>query len=220
MKAVVASSEDEVKAAKLMQTLAKEGDMEKILQDIGTVSEAKPDQLDQLRDVTAEFLESSQPHGPELPPSPIHVYKGLIRRLAETSDSTQVGVLAGRDDRVQDVILGPTVLQVMENPDVISRWKDFKYEVLGMVSWCEDGREECEHQLQQLWDAQDHMLVLVMAGMESTKAWLAEKDTDSSKLSFRAVSVTQSGVNRQKGDNFVVLPATQVAVTLQDQAPF
>ena len=64
------------------------------------------------------------------------------------------------------------------------------------------------------------MLVLVMAGMEFTKAWLAEKDTDSGKLSFRAVCVTKSGVNRQKGDNFVVLPATQVAVTLQDRAPF
>ena len=198
MKAVVASSEDEVKAAKLMQTLAKEGDMEKILQDIGTVSEAKPDQLDQLRDVTAEFLESSQPHGPELPPSPIHVYKGLIRRLAETSDSTQVGVLAGRDEPLQEVILAPTVLQVMENPYVISRWKDFKYEVLGMVSWCEGGREECENQLQQLWDARITCLSLSWLAWNLQKHGLQKRTPTRANYPFElCVSLSQGSTARK-----------------------
>ena len=226
MKAMVASSQDDVKTHKLMQSLAKEGDMEKILHDIGPDSKAKDSQLDKLRDVTADFMAPAFPYGPELPPSPIQLYKGLIRRLAETcpvekeNTLAKVSVLAGREQRVQEVMLGGSVMEVMENQDVERRWEDSKYEVLGMVAWCPGGHEVCESQLEQLWNAQDHLLLLVMAGMEFTQAWIAERDANSGKLSYRAVSVDKTGMNRQKGDNFVVLPASQIAVSLKDQALF
>lgn len=225
IKAVVKESEGDVKALKLMQSLAKQSDLPEILNNIGAESQSKPDQLQQVRDVTDDFLSNTLPQGPELPKSPIQIYKGLIKRLSATKvgkdkGMNQVGVLAGKAQRAQDVILGSTVLEVIENQEVICRWQELKYDVIGVVTWGQGERQEYEHQLNQVWGHQEQLVLLIIDGMESPRAWLAERPTGSDEVSFKAVSVDSSGANRLKGDDFVVLPATQVAVSLHDQARF
>ena len=95
--------------------------------------------LDNTKDVTADFLAPMTRSEEDLDECPLFVYKGLIRKLESISgkETVEIGVLAGKEGRVLDVITASSVGSVMTNPFVIERWQKQDYKALGVVVWTE-----------------------------------------------------------------------------------
>ena len=217
LKAVETKTQSQVAVESALQSLAKGSELEQVVQDVGD----KAAMLAEPQDVTAQFLMPVEKET-DLEESPIFVYKGIIKRLAsmqgKLSDGTpEVGVLAGKEMRVLDVITGPSVSAVTGNQSVIERWERLEYSTMGIVVWNHSGSpDECSKHFEGL-DTSVSMLLIAFPLATDRRGWTL-KQCDGT-LKFSPVRVESSkATNRKKNDVYMVLKANKVSTTLKDEA--
>ena len=180
--------------------------------------------LDSAEDVTANFLAPVEDEKYKLPQCPIYVYKGILTRLSgfRRIDACSVGILAGNDSCVRDVILAPSIESALNTKDVLYRWNEFEYGVFGFVVFeSVTTPETYQGELLKLPNPNktDLLLIATNEGAKPT-AWMyhQQENTDDQKNSrFSTVSL-QSGRHRAKADTFTVVHASHVGVEFEDQA--
>ena len=196
-----------------LQAAASKTVLPKLIEPMGS----KTCDMSQVRDITADFMAPSVPSDAGMEVSEIFVYRGIVKRLAGMS-AKQVGVLAGLDKRVQDVLLGSSVDEVIHNETVEERWRSLHYEVMGLVVWCDVGKEDPSEYKEQfnVLKSEKPLLLLVFHGKPDPAAWVTE--CDGVKVSsFKRVLLDSKG-NRKKDDQYIVMQANLVATTFLDQA--
>ena len=176
------------------------------------------------QDITHEFLEHTEKQQPELPESNVFVYKGILKRLSGlcSYDVSHkfMGVLAGKDLSVYDVILAPSAASALDTPEVMERWKDLGYEVLGLaVSGSMDVPDGFQSDIVRLRNPNTKsLLVLVFNGTSSPSSWVVhqQEGDNENELCFSRVKIGRNR-GRQKSDSFAVVHANKVGVTFQDE---
>ena len=176
------------------------------------------------QDIAHEFLEQTEKQQPELPESNVFVYKGILKRLSGlcSYDVSHkfMAVLAGKDSSVYDVILAQSAAPALDTPEVMERWKDLGYEVLGLaVSGSMDVPDGFQSDIVRLRNPNTKsLLVLVFNGSSSPSSWVVhQQEGDNEKeLCFSRVKIGRNR-GRQKGDSFVVVHANKVGVTFHDE---
>lgn len=103
------------------------------LTEIAAAEPSSSSVVSSAEDVTARFLQPSE-NKAKVPLSTIFVYKGILARLSGlvNTDDCSLGILAGKDSVVRDVILGPSIEFVLNQTEVMDRWNTYEYEVLGL----------------------------------------------------------------------------------------
>ncbi len=179
-------------------------------------------------DITAEFIKPLEKIQPDLPESDIFVYKGILMRLAGLSgswsnDNVQeqfMGVFAGKDSTVMDVILAPSLESALNTPEVLNRWLELGYQVLGLAVYGSmDAPDTFGKELSRLLDiSKSDLILLAFNGSMSPCVWMVRQEGSSNdELSWSRVTLCR-GRGRQKGDNFTVVSANKVGVTFTDEA--
>lgn len=173
--------------------------------------------LDNTKDVTADFLAPMTRSEEDLDECPLFVYKGLIRKLESISgkETVEIGVLAGKEGRVLDVITASSVGSVMTNPFVIERWQKQDYKALGVVVWTES-EPDAHKDLIEASGLEHPLLLMTFPLKPDRRAWLTQwNDGD---ISFKPVALCSQSNNRKKNDIYAVLPASRVGTSFEDQA--
>lgn len=223
IRSIAASSREAIQTEKAMQALAtmKGAELQELANDIVT-----PLSLDgPVQNVTAQFLKVPEDNKPKLPESEVFVYRGALNRLCALQSSTDftVGVLAGKDSAVLDVILADTVDTVLKTIEVQQRWFELKYEVYGLsVFQHVETPENYRNALVTLPNPNNKdMLLLAFDGGLKPTAWTAHLHEYSSgaEISFSQVAV-RSGRGRQKDETFTIVHVKNVGVEFEDQAWF
>lgn len=181
----------------------------------------------ECEDITAEFIKPLEKIQPDLPESDIFVYKGILMRLAGMSGSCSndhaqqfMGVLAGKDSTVMDVMLAPSLESALDTPEVSNRWLQLGYQVLGLaVSGSMDTPETFGKELSRLFDlSKSDFIFLAFNGSVNPRVWMVRQEGASNdELSWSRVTLGR-GRGRQKGDKFTVVSANKVGVTFEDEA--
>ena len=131
-----------------------------------------------------------------------------------------IGVLAGKDSSVYDVILAESAASALDTPEVLERWEVLGNEVLGLVvSGSMDVPDGFQSDIMRLRNANaTSLLVLVFNGTSSPSSWAVhqQKGNHEKELCFSRVK-TGRNRGRQKGDSFVVVHANKVGITFQDE---
>lgn len=177
-----------------------------------------------VQDITNEFLKHDENQQPELPESKVFVYKGILKRLSGmcTYDVSPkfIGVLAGKDSSVYDVILAESAASALDTPEVLQRWEVLGYEVLGLVvSGSMDVPDGFQSDIMRLRNASTtSLLVLVFNGTSLPSSWVVHQPEGNheKELCFSRVKIGRNR-GRHKGDSFVVVHANKVGVTFQDE---
>lgn len=197
-----------------LQTLAKGAELEKVVKDVSPQTSTA---MVEMKDVTAEFLEPIQNSAGSLDASPFFVYKGITRKMASMNgDGSLVGVLAGKDDKVLDVIAGPSVSNILQNQCVLERWERLEYSAFGVVVWNHAGEpKQCSHHFEAL-NCSTKMLLICLPLPPDSRAWVVQPSGND--LSFSPVALhSPGGGNRKKNDVYTVMCASHVSTTVEDQ---
>lgn len=227
MKTVAMGSREQIQADKALQTLAALAtpELNTLARDLGNASTGN---LEKYQDVTSSFLASSEFTGLQLETSHFRIYTGIVKRLAGMSPASdqpgmiKVGILAGQNSNICDVIWGSTVGDVLETPEVSSRWNDLQYDVLGLVVWDTPDQysKYSDTMLQLPPTAEATLLFLVFNGLPQPHSWHVEFTGLGSEREacFHPVSIDWRKCNRKKDDSFLVSEASRVGVSFVDQA--
>ena len=183
--------------------------------------------LQDTQDITHEILAPHLTFGPDLDISCIHMYKGLVKAVAEIS-SRPMSILAGKDNMVLDAIVADFPEQVLNNQHVKDRWEKYGYSPLGIaVLKSPENVNKCSSQafLDDLCAMSDSTLLLVMLNNGVSKAQCFElpqldpgsgSSTDC-KRKLCPVGLASIEENKKKGYEYHVLPVEKVGVTMKDE---
>lgn len=220
---IAKGSYEALQTQKAIETLAtmKVPELTSIVEDMGQNKHAE--MIETAQDITAEFIKQPILDTESLlPQSEIVVYKGIIRRLsgivAKENSNHTIGILAGKDNSVSDVVLGHSIEDVLNSQEVRNRWMTHEYSVLGLVVFeaLENPEKYKKHMLSLQEDYAPQVLVLLaFDGSPIPKSWDVRKE-DQKDISFTAVSVSKTR-SRHKGDAFAVLEVSKVGVSYQDE---
>lgn len=218
------SSEDALKTEKALNAL--EAIAPPDLTAIGPDQDAML--LKDAMDVTAEFI-APAPEPVKDSPSQIWMYKGTLKRLETLYptmvDPPKIGVFAGKNHRILDVLTGASVDEVAGNQEMKERWDKLGYTILGIVCWGavkqpQEYEMSFEDLLVYLGDSveeQDLLLHLVcVPGSSDPCAW--DITCYESKFQYQSVSLCHSASGREKSDTFLVQEASRISVSIADQA--
>ena len=218
------SSEDALKTEKALSAL--EAIPPPDLTTIGPNQDAML--LKDATDVTAEFI-APAPEPVKDSPSKVWMYKGTLKRLETLYptmvDPPKIGVFAGKNRRVLDVLTGASVDEVAGNQEVKERWDKLGYTILGIVCWgAVKPPEEYETLVVDLLvnmadslEEQDMLLHLVcVPGSSDPCAW--DITYYDEKFQYQPVSLCHSASGREKSDTFLVQEASRISVSVADQA--
>lgn len=215
-------SYEALQTQKAIETLAtmKVPELTSIVEDMGQNKHAE--MIETAQDITADFIKQPILDTESLlPQSEIVVYKGIIKRLSGVvakENSNTIGILAGKDNSVSDVILGHSIDDVLNSQEVHTRWMAQEYSVLGMVVFeAVENPEKYKKDMLSLQKnyAEQVLVLLAFDGSPTPKSWNTRKE-DHGDMSFTAVSVGKTR-SRHKGDKFAVLEASKVGVSYQDE---
>ena len=87
----------------------------------------------EAEDITRDILAPRIMQGPDLKSSTFSVYKGLLRKLTVCREGTSVGVLGGREMRVQDCVLGNSTEEIFMCPEFKKRWTELGFGIMGLA---------------------------------------------------------------------------------------
>ena len=229
IKSIASSNKEIVQAEKAIEALASVGgpELAELAQDLN--DNHKHSDLAQAEDITAKFLAPVEAlEKPVL--SEISIYKGIVRRLASMvstpnpggKNEQRVGVIAGKDHRVLDIIIGESAREVLSYEEVEERWSKLGTELLGLVVWeSVDTPSKFEDDLLELASIVGTSTLLFMAfdGNPYPKTWDVQCSHVQSKpviTSFQTVGLNTNSA-RQKGDDFLVSHASNLNVSMMDQ---
>lgn len=182
-----------------------------------------------VEDLTSSFLAARVQPGPSLQQSKLNLYKGLLRRIMSHSEvgeqSGMLGILAGSNYNVYDVILTSNVADALQAPELRTRWKEMGYDVLGLAVFSPThAAKHYKTALASLGSSSDVLMLLLMNGTNEPSCYeLAvgrdsdlthEEDLDS--LTLTALSSTSE--NRKKGQTYTVVSIDKVGVSISDEA--
>ena len=220
IESLASSSREAVQAERAMETLATMKGHE--LTEIAAAEPSSSSVVSSAEDVTARFLQPSE-NKAKVPLSTIFVYKGILARLSGlvNTDDCSLGILAGKDSVVRDVILGPSIEFVLNQTEVMDRWNTYEYEVLGLcILEHVKTPESYQSDLMKLPNPnkRDLLLLASNAGAQPT-AWIYQQCAkhDDQEVPFSLVSL-QTGRGRGKDEIFTVVHANNVGVEFQDKA--
>ena len=220
IESIASSSREAVRAEQAIETLATMKGAD--LSEIATADGSSSSVVSSVEDVTANFLRPVETKD-KVPHSTIHVYKGILARLSgliKTNDRS-MGILAGKDSVVRDVILAPSVEFAVSKTEVMDRWTEREYEVLGLCILDHVKKPESyQHDLMKLPNPNNRDLLLIASNMGAQPtAWLYHQCEKSGvqEVPFSLVSL-QTGRGRGKDETFTVVHAKDVGVEFQDQA--
>lgn len=214
---LIKSKKTAVAADTAIQSLAQGAELEAIVKSIDTDSKAIPEMSGAI-DVTEQFLSPPVDTAPKLPSCPFFVYKGILKRLASIQQGhSEVGVMAGKEHSVLDVLLGGSVDAIIHNQSVIERWSELSYQIMGVVVFNHSGEETDWNQHLQSLDTSNELLLLSIPVNMERRVWMV-KTTDGGSLTFDAVVLENDNKNRKKDATYLVINACHVSATLLDQA--
>ena len=220
IESLASSSREAVQAERAMETLATMKGPE--LTEIAAAEPSSSSVVSSAEDVTARFLQPVENKN-KVPLSTIFVYKGILARLSGLvkTDDCSLGILAGKDSVVRDVILTPSIDFVLNKTEVMDRWNTYEYEVLGLCA-LEHVKTPDSYQSDLMKlpnpNKRDLLLLASNAGAQPT-AWIYQQCAkhDDQEVPFSLVSL-QTGRGRGKDETFTVVHANNVGVEFQDQA--
>ena len=223
MKHIAANGKDAVAVKEMLGMLSStpQSGMDELAKNM--VDEQLPSMKD-IQDVTADFLMVPQRHGPDLLRSPYQVYRGIIQALLgyknKTYVSEQVGILAGNNDTVLDVILGVDIQSTLTTPELIDRWDSLGYTVMGLVVW-DDQDDPMKHVecMQELFSNVQRPLLLLQFGKSpEPNSW--QFNDNEVEFKFVAVGLENKEKKRRKNADYRVIPVDQLGVTFDDEAAY
>ena len=191
--------------------------------DVSAIASTDIVEAKDLTDVTMAFLEPRTDHGPSLEPSSFWMYRGIVRRLQGTQNYF-AGILGGSDKSIFDVILVETpevVKGIAGHPELRARWKEKGYKLMGLVFW---GDHDASNYISDLLNLQlegDTCILLQMKADGTPFAWEVNISSEMDLCpDMKPVAVQMDGKNRKKGEDYTVVPLSQIGVTLADQMHF
>eukprot|EP00438_Fugacium_kawagutii_P014416 Skav236071 [mRNA] locus=scaffold2211:153024:160283:+ [translate_table: standard] len=137
----------------------------------------------------------------------------------------QLGILAGKDDVVLDVILGTDVSNILVTPELIQRWDNLQYQIMGLVEFVEDNAEvhtdmDLEHIQELFAQTQKPLLMIRIGNSTDPKSWMFHDDNDDASAKLTACKLDNEGKKRRKNADYRITPADQLGVTFEDEAAF
>lgn len=169
-------------------------------------------------DITSVFLASgnSVQLGPALKETVISMYKGTIHRIMAGNDdeNVKVGILAGKDNVVQDVILAESMDYILQSHETKSRWEQRGFVPVGLIAFTEgECAQNFADSLRKFETSSDTLLLLLKASTLPCKVF----EYDVKEKTFCAASLTMKS-RRCKDEKFVVVHCDELNVTMKDKA--
>ena len=226
MKHIAAKGSDAVAVKDMLNTLQSNhhAGMDELAKQF---SEDKPKAIQDVRDVTTEFLVESKQQGCAMLSSRYILYRGLCQSLLGNRDkyirNQQLGILAGNKDLVLDVILGTSVEEITTSPELLSRWDTLNYEIMGMVLFENQAADSMKHMgtMKKLFASVKKPLLLLIFGTSTEPScWEFYDHEDDECEKFTRVDLDSRGKNRRKNADYRIIPVDQLGVTFEDEAAF
>ena len=174
-------------------------------------------------DVTDTLLAPRIVYGPEMQRSSFSVYRGLFKRLCTLGPNCTVGILAGSNREVHDFIYGNSTHEILECQEVVQRWKDRNYVVLGLAvlgtpeSW---KPQQCYKVLMELNSPGSAVLLLVQRNRSATpECWEVDMTVtqDQQDEAFLAVSLESVMSNKKKTTEATMSHFSEIGITFMDK---
>ena len=129
-------------------------------------------------------------------------------------EKVKVGILAGKDNVVQDVILAEPIDSVVQSHETKSRWEQRGFVLLGLFASTEgECAQNFDYSLRKLEISSDTLLLLLQAPTLHCKVFEYDvKEKTCCAASLRVKS------HRCKDEKFVVVHCDELNVTMKDKA--
>lgn len=129
-------------------------------------------------------------------------------------EKVKVGILAGKDNVVQDVILAESIDSVVQSHETKSRWEQRGFVLLGLFASTEgECAQNFDYSLRKLEISSDTLLLLLQAPTLHCKVFEYDvKEKTCCAASLRVKS------HRCKDEKFVVVHCDELNVTMKDSS--